>query len=943
MNAPDKKTRLAKPKSIWAKNVSIDLKALFVALGKGAAHVASLKADELGTDAVDLVASIGLSESLEELSYALIHRSLVQAIFALTKESMTHLSADAETIASLSETLASNLTNVEIKLDKDFFNKPGSQPFLGPIIGAFSQWLCDAGVGPNPAQAIASRVPAYFVFALSNEWKSNPNQYKPLFDQPQTPFATAESTERGWQHYFAHLKQKVSLSIFDEPFSLEQIYVPLNAYYTIRHSQPNEADLTFRGEMERVCIKLDQELKSWLRNSDRSDAVRVLSGGPGSGKSSFTKMFCCELATEGRFRPLYIPLHLIDPTRDVSQEVERFVRDEGLLGFNPLDPERAAPGLVLVFDGLDELASMGKAATQVARDFVQAVERMVERRNLGPNPINVLLSGRELIVQVNETEFRKPRQILTILPYWIAEDEQRKEYSDPSSLLNQDLRDVWWKKYGELVGTQFDGVPTTLRLPEIDEITAQPLLNYLVALSFRRGRLDFSKGINLNSVYADLVAAVHERAYEKSRTYRPISHLSLTEFIRVLEEIGLAAWHGSDGRSTSVRDIMTHCEQSGLQNLLKSFTEGAEAGVTKLLAAFFFRRNGENVGGDAAFVFTHKSFGEYLTAARLTRGLDKLITQRQRRIQDPDDGLDINEALSSWLKLAGPAPMTEYLKIFLQREIAQKPNETILIWRQILAELMSAAIEKHMPVERAGTLPFGIAVQYDINASCALMIALNACAVKLKEATSLKFSNDIAFGSFLRRVCPQRSGPESPLLYSALSYLDFSEQCLDLADLYNANLEHTIWNGCQVHLAHFGRANLEGARFKDTRLDWTRFDTARLVNVEFVQCHAQYVSFDSARILDAIFAETVLRSADFAGSTIQNSKFEQCDFSRTNIHEVGVVKSVKMSGVKLDERDTDLANWLDGHIAADRIEGNYKISSRRQQRRDKAPARAKPK
>ena len=47
---------------------------------------------------------------------------------------------------------------------------------------------------------------------------------------------------------------------------------------------------------------------------------------------------------------------------------------------------------------------------------------------------------------------------------------------------------------------------------------------------------------------------MHERGYEKHRPYGPIRHMTLDNFTRVLEEIGLAAWHG-DGRTTTVREI----------------------------------------------------------------------------------------------------------------------------------------------------------------------------------------------------------------------------------------------------------------------------------------------------------------------------------------------------------------------------------------------------
>lgn len=147
-------------------------------------------------------------------------------------------------------------------------------------------------------------------------------------------------------------------------------------------------------------------------------------------------------------------------------------------------------------------------------------------------------------------------------------------------------------------------------------INTQPLLNYLLALSFTRKKIDFTKGINLNLIYEDLVAAVHQRGYE-THPHPTIRHMSLNDFGRVLEEIGLASWHG-DGRTTTVSEIKEHCIASGLESMLDKFQEGVEEGVTRLLAAFF-RKFGQRSSGDSTFVFTHKSFGEYLTSRRIVR------------------------------------------------------------------------------------------------------------------------------------------------------------------------------------------------------------------------------------------------------------------------------------------------------------------------------------
>ncbi|MFZ6723185.1 hypothetical protein [Undibacterium sp. Ji49W] len=641
----------SKKKSIWSREVILDVKPLIKSIAKGLTHTLTGKTEELGNDLTEFASSLGIDTPIEELLRGLLTQGIYGALLDLTRDNLSHLPQTDDIATRFSYAVEKCLDNVEIEISGDFFNKPGQHAFVAEMQEIFNQWLCDVGMSPREASSISVRFPEYFTFAISNEWRKNSASYKLLAEYKNSPFKNAEENIIGWRLYFSFLEKRVSEAVFDEPFSLKQIYIPLNAYFTEAREKTKGKHIDLKKGDIRVCVDLAEELKFWLRNKDKADAIRVISGGPGSGKSSFTKMFCCDLANSGLAKPIYIPLHLIDPTKDVATEVEKFIKDEGLLGFNPLDTELCGEGLLLVFDGLDELASMGKSANQVVKDFVLAVEKMIERRNLGRHPIFVLLSGRELIIQQNETEFRKPKQILTILPYYVRDDLEI--YIDAKGLLKIDLREFWWRTYGELVGTNYTGLPSSLRLPEIDEITAQPLLNYLVALSFRRGNLEFSEKLNLNSVYQDLVIAVHERSYENSRTYLPIKHLTKAEFVRVLEEIGLAAWHGSDGRSTSVKNIMDHCNQSGLTELLTSFTEGASAGVTKLLAAFFFRRNGENVGEDAVFIFTHKSFGEYLTARRIVRGLETLVLQRDRRRKSADDGYDVNQALVFWLKLVG--------------------------------------------------------------------------------------------------------------------------------------------------------------------------------------------------------------------------------------------------------------------------------------------------
>ena len=168
-----------------------------------------------------------------------------------------------------------------------------------------------------------------------------------------------------------------------------------------------------------VVVSLQPELERWLREANREDAIRVISGGPGSGKSSFARIFAARVADRNKLKVLFIPLHLIDPSRDFVGEVGRFVLDEGVLIQNPLDPESPEPNLLIILDGLDELASQGKAAAETARAFIGEVDKVANRSNLQTLKLRLLISGRELVVQENESEFRRTRQVLTLLPYFV--------------------------------------------------------------------------------------------------------------------------------------------------------------------------------------------------------------------------------------------------------------------------------------------------------------------------------------------------------------------------------------------------------------------------------------------------------------------------------------------------------------------------------------------
>ena len=213
-------------------------------------------------------------------------------------------------------------------------------------------------------------MPSYFVFALNSQWRARPEEYGSLRKAFDTPFTKATEREQAWAQYSAWLQKQIDEPMFDEAFSLRQVYVPIRAYYEKR--EPDDAregtmqGVLSREENDKVVVDLAKNLETWLSKTDPRDAVRVISGGPGSGKSSFVKMFAAHTAASGNRRVLFIPLHQFEPSEDLIDAVGSFVRLGQLLPNNPIEPEEGEARLLIIFDGLDELAMQGKVAAEIA-------------------------------------------------------------------------------------------------------------------------------------------------------------------------------------------------------------------------------------------------------------------------------------------------------------------------------------------------------------------------------------------------------------------------------------------------------------------------------------------------------------------------------------------------------------------------------------------------
>ncbi|MBP0013212.1 MAG: pentapeptide repeat-containing protein [Roseofilum sp. SBFL] len=875
-----------KPISIWFRPINVKFGGLGNAIASGAISLGFGDRQGVVSSGLSALQAIGLKvKEPGTIAWFLVQHSLLQAMSDLLRDYRAQLAQQPD-FQQLGEQLDTVMEQSDFSLSPDFFEHPKRLPIVEACQAPYKQWLQDCGLSEHEADAIAYRLPRYFVFALIDQWRRNRQDYVVLEEELDTPFTNASDREQAWLRYSAWLQRRADEPMFAEAFSLRQIYIPLRGYTERKTSKDRTAEglpdigHSRKEDTERVVVDLFTALDQWVQTSDKDDAVRVICGGPGCGKSSFCKMFADRLIKQQRIPVLFIPLHQFDLERDLIDGVEDFIQADldGILPPNPLNRDHPEKQILIIFDGLDELLMQGKSLTQAVQDFVREVLRKLIQFNRNEARVLILMSGREVVVQNNHREFRQEKQILHMLPYVLTEEEQKQRiYVGREKLLKTDLRQQWWQKYGQLKAKGYTALPDELDRDNLAEITAQPLLNYLIALSYGRGGLDFSRQSNLNVIYEDLLKQVYERDWAGYQ-HPSLGTISQGDFIRILEEIGIACWHGH-GRTATVKSIEARCASGILKRVLGIFQGGAQEGVTRLLTAFYFRQSGTH-GGDATFEFTHKSFGEYLIVRRIVLELRLMCQQLSQNQDNSDIGWDEKECLRRWAILCGPSYFTTYLLTFLRDEIKLQPPEEVERWQDMLCELIGYMLEKGMPMEQVETAPRYLdRLRFALHAEEVLLAALSSCAWITQKISHIPGIHERMFGMWLGRLCGQRSSdadaPDKiPLLCLnhlnlqgyALHYRDFVGANLQFSDLSNAYLMHSL-----LMKADLSEANLSGSKLNGANLSGAFLSGVNLSEADLSYADFSYAIFNNANLSGADLHRTDLTDANLSGADFRGA------------------------------------------------------------------------
>jgi uncharacterized protein YjbI with pentapeptide repeats len=864
--------------------------------------------NNIGLDLADLIASLGFGDAKtpESLAWLLINRALLRAMLDITE---TYCEEWQELTPEISQMLKSHLLegmaleDGEFAIDHQFFHDPQSFPGLANAQRWMEEWLMPLVQSATDAKAMSDRLPSYFVVAVHHELLEKPSEYQRLTTQFADTLAVgAYQRELGWRRYTAWLDQQLDEPIFAESFGIRPLYVPLRAYYFERKEVEGDrytksADTEQTAPEIRHAQDLEAGMDRWLQNSE-DERIRLISGGPGSGKSTFTKWWAAKVVQRGVFKVLHVPLNHLNFTGDLENKLKDFAASSYLTE-NPL----REPKILIVFDGLDELAFQGKAGLNAAEKFVEQAILIV---NASRQNLRVLISGRDVIIQSQMNKFSKPQQIWYLLPYYLPPEEAGKYQESPKGLLEIDQRDNWWINYSQEKDQGYSKLPDSLNLPQLTEITAQPILNYLLAISpyFLENQID--QETTRNQIYQSLLEQVHQRDWAptnnatKNSRHPNTQDISFADFQLVLEEVGLCTWHG-DGRKATEGEIIAHCKKSDrkVENLLLKFSERMDnpeqTRVTRLLTAFYFQERGErSKTGDKAFEFTHKSFGEFLTAKRLVRAIAEI--DKNLRVED---GWRKEKALKKWVEIYRSGKLDFDILEFLRQEVrCQYHNHPQLVrdWQETCGDLISYLLQEGLPMEQLQCgLTFREMNNWAIQAEIGILAMLNACSFCTKEISKINWPDDSAFGNWLARL--SYIGTVS-LASRCLGFLNLEWATLKGANLEGANLEGATLRaatleGANLYMANLGWANLEGANLGWANLHMTNLEEANLHRAKLYRATLRGATLRGATLEGAILEganlegaylrAANLRGANLRGANLEGANWEGADLERATL------------------------------------------------------------
>lgn len=846
------------------------------------------------------------------------------------KESVNEKARKAKTRAAAKGALAAikpTLRSGSYTLTPDFFaRQPISLPLYKEVrdkivVALAPLWPKGTPVGPKLDTA--------FNCALYDCAIARPEVVERLRNLVLSPGLEAQRHESDWEAYKQILIQEFRVKpVFGQEerrIALWDLYVRLRATWDERPTTRDGETDRDRGTTVRYLVDLHGDMEDWLKAQDPHRCIRLLRGGPGSGKSSFVKAFAADLAkglqgSEIGWRPLVVELQKLlgrgnTPVRDRSHGWLRRGIDALLVGngrpfdISPLDRDHqdSLRPLVILLDGLDELAVPGSPGAQrVAEDVWDEVDALLTNLNPGNGPARALalITGREAIIAAAMTS-RQARELpqqdaLAVVGLHAIDLEHPTnpevlELVSEGDVVTTDQRKDWWELFAAATGASATPPPVFQadRQP-LGTLTDEPLLCYLLALTGKAEESRTRDTTRRTEIYDALIGEVWDRRWGPAgspakgltpdqladkRRVGPLSFFKRKEdFQHVLEAIALAAWRDGKGRIASAEGFATAVRDMRLTTIWKNFqdkfkekeadTTTPNSSYTTLALTFFFRSS----GNEAGFEFAHRSFGEYLAACAVQREARTLI---EKMAQDKHV-----EELARWLRVTGGSELTSAMVDYLFELMEAEPLDDLENLHHALHTAMTLVLRDGLPVTIGSDETYRQAETQQRNAEGCLLVCLSAVSHALWQqdrsfAPRRLFAEEDLEGArqLLERL--RLAGFRIPA-YRRFSALNFAGQRLELLVLTNE--VKILWPGSTLTIRRSDLPfDLKGANLAHAFLFGARLASVNLAGANLAGARLEGAYLEGANLRGARLFGAQLEGANLTGTHLEGANLERAN------------------------------------------------------------------
>ncbi|MEM7015001.1 MAG: hypothetical protein AAF585_26380, partial [Verrucomicrobiota bacterium] len=259
--------------SKWSESVQIDFPTLFKQLGRTVMAAVENEddrwdsADSLARTASKLIRSRRKPEDQGwMLSFWALARSVDRLVSEAAADGLFNKLTEAE-IDSIAKEVTEAFEKMEITLEPGFLENLGDRKLLKSFRPVFQDWLVKFGLHPGLARSISGRIGGYYAREFTNEWNANPK----LYARAQSRFtyklgAEISPEKRTWLTYVASIRQRVHAPLYDEAFSISEIYVQARAAYeTPPETVPDSEVFFFERDPIRHGVDLEKHILEWAR------------------------------------------------------------------------------------------------------------------------------------------------------------------------------------------------------------------------------------------------------------------------------------------------------------------------------------------------------------------------------------------------------------------------------------------------------------------------------------------------------------------------------------------------------------------------------------------------------------------------------------------------------------------------------------------------------